>query len=47
MTRMAHEGALLVVEGLDDWRFWEPRRHTACQTVDGEGKGNVVGVSVD
>ena len=42
MTRMVHDGAFLVVEGLDDSRFWEPRRHADCQMVDGEGKRNVV-----
>ena len=43
MTRMVHEGAFLVVEGVSDARFWRPRRHDNCELVDGEGKGNVVG----
>ena len=42
MTRMVHDGAFLVVEGLDDSRFWELRRHSDCQLVDGEGKRNVI-----
>ena len=42
MTRMVHDGAFLVVEGIDDSRFWEPRRHSDCQLVNGEGKRNVV-----
>ena len=43
MTRMVHDGAFLVVEGVDDIRFWRTRRHDTCQLVDGEGKNNVVG----
>ncbi|MCY4025592.1 MAG: DUF4435 domain-containing protein [Acidobacteria bacterium] len=42
MAKMVHEGALLVVEGVDDWRFWEPRRHADCYVVDGENKTNVI-----
>ena len=42
MTRANHSGALLVVEGVDDVRFWSPRRHRDCEIVDGEGKRNVV-----
>ena len=42
MTRTVHDGAFLVVEGRDDSRFWEPRRHSDCQLVDGEGKRNVI-----
>ena len=43
MTRMVHNGAFLVVEGVDDARFWSARRHGTCELVNGEGKGNVVG----
>ena len=46
MTRANHSGAFLVVEGVNDVRFWAPRRrrHVDCELVDGEGKQNVVGV---
>ena len=43
MTRMVHDGAFLVVEGVNDVRFWRTRRHGTCDLVDGEGKHNVVG----
>ena len=43
MMRMEHAGAFLVVEGVTDMRFWRPRKHAACELVDGEGKTNVVG----
>ena len=43
MTRMVHEDAFLVVEGVNDVRFWRTRRHDTCELVDGEGKPNVVG----
>ena len=43
MTRMVHDGAFLVVEGVTDVRFWSTRRHVTCELVDGEGKPNVVG----
>ena len=43
MTRMAHPGAFLVVEGKDDCRFWLPRRDRGCEVVDAEGKTNVMG----
>lgn len=42
MTRMVHDGAFLVVEGIDDSRFWEPRRHPSSELVDAEGKRNVI-----
>ena len=42
MTRMSHDGALLIVEGKNDMRFWVPRCHTSCGLVDGEGKQNVI-----
>ena len=42
MTRMMHDGALLVVEGIDDSRFWRTRRHSTCEVLVGEGKQNVV-----
>ena len=43
MMRLEHAGAFLVVEGVADMRFWRPRKHVACELVDGEGKPNVVG----
>ena len=43
MIRMVHDGAFLVVEGVNDVRFWSTRRHDNCELVDGEGKLNVVG----
>ena len=43
MTRTIHGGALLLVEGVNDVRFWKTRRHDTCQVVEGEGKKNVVG----
>lgn len=42
MTRKEHDGVFLVVEGIDDIRFWEPRRQPNCRLVEGEGKRNVV-----
>ena len=39
---LAPGGAVLAVEGDDDMRFWEPRKHADCYLVDGEGKPNVV-----
>ena len=41
--RTEHAGAFLVVEGVADMRFWRPRKHVACELVDGEGKMNVIG----
>ena len=43
MNRMSHDGAFLLLEGKDDVRFWQSRRHSNCELVDGEGKLNVVG----
>ena len=43
MLRMSHGGAFLIVEGKDDVRFWNSRRHVSCELVDGEGKLNVIG----
>ena len=43
MTRMVHDGAFLMLEGVSDVRFWCTRRHDDCEVVNGEGKGNVVG----
>ena len=43
MSRMSHDGAFLLLEGKDDIRFWQSRRHSNCELVDGEGKPNVVG----
>ena len=34
--------SVLIVEGVDDARFWTPRKHRECELVDGEGKLNVV-----
>ena len=44
MMRVVHDGSFLVVEGVSDQRFWRTRRHDKCEVVNGEGKGNVVGV---
>ena len=43
MTRTDHQGAILLVEGKDDLRFWQTWRHSDCDLIDGEGKPNVVG----
>ena len=43
MNRMSHDGAFLLLEGKDDVRFWQSRRHSNCELVDGDGKLNVVG----
>lgn len=43
MTRQASDCSFLVVEGSDDIRFWEARRHSECELIDGEGKPNVIG----
>ena len=45
MRRLVHCGAFLVVEGVDDERFWSTRRHDTCELVNGEGKRNVVGAA--
>ena len=42
MSRMAHSGALLVVEGVDDLRFWTDRCHKTCELIDGRGKRRLV-----
>ena len=44
MTRQASNCSFLIVEGGDDVRFWEARRHSDCQLIDGEGKPNVMAV---
>lgn len=41
--RVGHAGAFLVVEGVAEMRFWQPRRYQACELVNGEGKRNVIG----
>lgn len=43
MCRTLHKGAFLVVEGVDDARFWRPRKHETCELIIGEGKPNVLG----
>lgn len=43
MHRKTHDGAFLIVEGLDDMRFWRKWRHEQCQLIAGEGKRNVLG----
>ena len=43
MARMGCNGAILVVEGGSDYRFWNARKCLGCELVDGEGKENVVG----
>ena len=39
---MVHDGAVMIVEGPGDARFWELRRHRRCELIEGEGKTNVV-----
>jgi len=44
MTRQAHKGSFLVIEGPDDSRFWGPRvPEGQCEIVVGGGKPAVVG----
>ena len=43
MTRTNHNGSFLVVEGIDEVRFWTPRLLADCEIVNGEGKPNVLG----
>lgn len=43
MTRMEHDGAFLLLEGVSDARFWHTRRHDNCELVIGGGKKSVVG----
>ncbi len=43
MLRASHHGAVMIVEGKDDVRFWRPRCHATCDLIDGEGKPNVIG----
>ena len=42
MERRVRDCAVLVVEGPDDIRFWDSRKYSECELVDGEGKPNVV-----
>lgn len=42
MRRTQHVGSFLVVEGKDDMRFWQPRRHDSCRLIYGGGKADVV-----
>lgn len=41
LTRADRDRTVLIVEGVDDARFWRARKHTECELVDGEGKPNV------
>ena len=41
MILASTRAAVLVLEGVDDVRFWTPRKHSECGIVDGEGKSNV------
>ncbi|AFL73631.1 DUF4435 domain-containing protein [Thiocystis violascens] len=44
MMSQVHTGSFLVVEGVDDIRFWTSRvADGACELVDGNGKPNVEG----
>jgi len=44
MTRQAHKGSFLVLEGPDDSRFWESRvPQTLCEIVIGGCKHSVIG----
>lgn len=42
MRRMVRRSAFLVLEGVDDVRFWKTRHHLDCVLIDAEGKPNVV-----
>ena len=42
MRRMLRRSAFLVLEGVDDVRFWKTRHHLDCVLIDAEGKPNVV-----
>lgn len=42
MMRMVHPGSFLLVEGVNDVKFWRTRRDDTCELVDAEGKPNVV-----
>lgn len=42
MRRTQHAGSFLVLEGLDDMRFWKSRSHGDCRLIGGNGKKNVV-----
>lgn len=43
MTRLAHRGSFLLLEGPDDSRFWEPRvLEQRCEIVIGGCKRSVV-----
>lgn len=42
MMRMVHSGSFLLVEGVNDVKFWRTRRDDACELVDAEGKPNVI-----
>ena len=42
MRRMLRRSAFLVLEGVDDVRFWKTRHHVDCVLIDAEGKPNVV-----
>ena len=42
MRRTQHAGSFLVLEGLDDLRFWRSRCDGDCRLIDGRGKKNVV-----
>lgn len=42
MTRTVQKGAVVIVEGPSDEKFWRPRCQGGCSIVDGEGKGKVV-----
>ena len=42
IRRSLHTGSFLIVEGKDDHRFWEVRRHDSCRLIVGGGKNNVL-----
>lgn len=43
MIRQVHRGSVLIIEGIDDYRFWMPRAATSptCDLVVGHGKPGV------
>lgn len=42
IRRSLHTGSFLIVEGKDDRKFWEVRRHRSCRLIVGGGKNNII-----
>lgn len=43
MTKANCDGAILLLEGPSDYRFWESRIRKDCEPIIGEGKRNILG----